>query len=72
MRDVGDKIRLEQRQAGSSSIERKSLPSFMETVASLWRELPGAEKQRYVEIAEKGQKKYIKARANMLQGAQEL
>jgi len=68
MRDMGDKMRLEQQQAGSS----KQRGSFLADVATLWRELPGSEKQRYDEIAKKEQKEYMKARAKKLQGAQEL
>ncbi len=66
MRDISDKIR----QESANSTDRKG--TFMEQVAALWRELPGAEKEKYVEIAEKGQKKYMRERSKLMQGAQEL
>jgi HMG (high mobility group) box len=69
MRDMADKFRQGQ---ASNSTYNDTKGTFMEHVAVLWRELPGAEKQRYVEIAEKGQKEYMKARRNMMQGAQEI
>jgi hypothetical protein len=69
MRDMGDKVR-QQQQESAELTERKG--TFMEHVARLWRELPGAEKQKYVEIAEKGQKEYMKARSKLMQGAQEI
>ena len=66
MRDIGSKLR-EERESGSSVA---MTGNFLEYVAALWRELPGPEKQEYVEIAEMGQKEYMKARAKLMQGAQ--
>jgi hypothetical protein len=60
MRDIGDKIR----QESTDSSDRKG--NFMEHVSALWRELPGDEKQKYVEIAEKAQKDYMKSRSKLL------